>query len=769
MIVFAHYGKGYDSQFVYREIIKQRYKPEVVSQGLKIFNIKIGNVRFLDSINFLLLSLKSLPETFKFENLVEKGEFPHNFSTEENLNYSGTLPPIEAYGTDNMLPKAARKIMQWHSENKNTDFNFINEMISYCKKDVHVLMLAIMTFKNLIQSITSLNPFVRTFTLASAGMECIRTSFLKDKFLHQTPNPPEYFNNKRASKIASVWLDLLEKDKREKLIREYRIGDFFVFSADPTNKIAYEFLGCYWHSCPCQGATHDPQKYSSCLSRLSKIRSIGWKLEVMKECEFRKHQKETLFFKQRMEYWGKMKRYDGCNLSEAFYGGRCTNLSFFRKCEQNEVIEYFDVVSEYPYCLKYRPLPFGIPQEISTNLDYTLESYGNLGFAKVSILPPQNLRLPVLPARINGKQIYTLCRKCAELEQQTECSHEIEDRCLTSTYTLCELKEALKRNYKIIWMTQVLVYEDTGIINPYRDYVDLFLKIKQEASGWPDWVKTEEDQDKYIDDFFERENVKLDKQNIKFNAGLRFIAKIFLNSSWGKLAQRKNMASKEVCFTTDDYFKILNDESKEILSEVEINSALEVTWKSKELDDARSVNTNIGVAAHVTSWARLHLYKFMCMVEERYGEDNLLYMDTDSLIYVRKDTEDPLPTGSYLGDLTDEYPGCKIQKFTSTGSKSYGLEYLDREGNSKSLIKVKGIKLTVAALEHINLENIINAAIEYTKGNVIQLQVPQFEIRPTSKHEMYSRYFLKNFKPTSTKRIINSGKTLPYGFTGSSL
>ena len=33
----------------------------------------------------------------------------------------------------------------------------------------------------------------------------------------------------------------------------------------------------------------------------------------------------------------------------------------------------------------------------------------------------------------------------------------------------------------------------TGDSGLFADYVNTFLKIKQEASGWPDWVKTDED------------------------------------------------------------------------------------------------------------------------------------------------------------------------------------------------------------------------------------------------------------------------------------
>ncbi len=36
----------------------------------------------------------------------------------------------------------------------------------------------------------------------------------------------------------------------------------------------------------------------------------------------------------------------------------------------------------------------------------------------------------------------------------------------------------------------------------FGEYVDMFLKIKQEASGYPSWVQTDEDKEKFIEDYF---------------------------------------------------------------------------------------------------------------------------------------------------------------------------------------------------------------------------------------------------------------------------
>ena len=66
---------------------------------------------------------------------------------------------------------------------------------------------------------------------------------------------------------------------------------------------------------------------------------------------------------------------------------------------------------------------------------------------------------------------------------------------------------------------EVSIWVDEWCCNSHADYVDLFLKIKQEASGFLEWVKTEDDQDHHVDLYFEKENIKLDKTKIKFNFG----------------------------------------------------------------------------------------------------------------------------------------------------------------------------------------------------------------------------------------------------------
>ena len=55
------------------------------------------SIRFIDSLNFLQMPLKSFPKTFGM-----KGYFPHYLNKECNKNYVGPMPSKKHYGYNQM-------------------------------------------------------------------------------------------------------------------------------------------------------------------------------------------------------------------------------------------------------------------------------------------------------------------------------------------------------------------------------------------------------------------------------------------------------------------------------------------------------------------------------------------------------------------------------------------------------------------------------------------------------------------------------------------
>jgi hypothetical protein len=122
----------------------------------------------------------------------------------------------------------------------------------------------------------------------------------------------------------------------------------------------------------------------------------------------------------------------------------------------------------------------------------------------------------------------------------------------------------------------------------------------------------------------------------------------------------------------------------------------------EELADA-SNKVNVVLASFTTAYARLHLLDFL---HDR--AENTIYFDTgklqmrligrfivltnhvisiDSIVYIQKEGEKDLKTGSMLGELCSELdPGDWIISFCCTGPKSYG--YITAKG--KIVVKIKG-------------------------------------------------------------------------------
>lgn len=166
--------------------------------------------------------------------------------------------------------------------------------------------------------------------------------------------------------------------------------------------------------------------------------------------------------------------------------------------------------------------------------------------------PPRKLYIPVMPAKINNKVLFLLCRTCAKSQHQTPCFHSNIESAITGTWVTDVLKMAVKKGYKIgkiyeIWhFDNVEKYDSkskTGGI--FTEYINTFLTIKQEASGWASWRKTADDKQKYINDYCEKEGIKLDYNKLQKNPGLRALAKLMLNNFWGKFGQRTNLPQVE--------------------------------------------------------------------------------------------------------------------------------------------------------------------------------------------------------------------------------
>ena len=178
----------------------------------------------------------------------------------------------------------------------------------------------------------------------------------------------------------------------------------------------------------------------------------------------------------------------------------------------------------------------------------------------------------------------------------------------------------------------------------FTDYINKFVKIKQEVSGQPKWCKTDDDKRKYIQDYYDREGIWLNTNNIKKNPGLRQLAKLMLNSFWGKFGQRTNLPQKTYVSDVTVFFDMMTGDNQEIKNVRFVNEEIvQVDWVHKEDFIDTSGITNVVIAAYTTAQARLKLYQYLERLDRR-----ALYADTDSIIFTVAPGEWEPELGDYL-------------------------------------------------------------------------------------------------------------------------
>ena len=81
-------------------------------------------------------------------------------------------------------------------------------------------------------------------------------------------------------------------------------------------------------------------------------------------------------------------------------------------------------------------------------------------------------------------QLDPVASRHAPLKSSFRCAHSDDERALTGTWCTPELQKAVELGYDIQYIYEVWHFPETcqGL---FQDYVNTWLKIKQEASDWP--------------------------------------------------------------------------------------------------------------------------------------------------------------------------------------------------------------------------------------------------------------------------------------------
>ena len=252
-IAVAHNFQGYDGYFIQDFLNKNAVKYEVILRGAKILSMTIPmfNIKFIDSLNFIPMSLAKFPKTFGKTELC-KGYFPHLFNKEENQNYIGPIPDVDHYSPKTMKPEAREAFLAWHKEQVESNylFDFKKEIVKYCRSDVDILRKCCMEFREMLRNETGIDPFEKCLTIASYCHEVYRTNYLKKDTIAVFQHDRQL--KMKQSNMAVKWLSY-EMEKNDIHIQhvrnggEKRVGKYSLDGYCEENHTAYEFQGCFWH------------------------------------------------------------------------------------------------------------------------------------------------------------------------------------------------------------------------------------------------------------------------------------------------------------------------------------------------------------------------------------------------------------------------------------------------------------------------------------------------------------------------------------------
>lgn len=166
-------------------------------------------------------------------------------------------------------------------------------------------------------------------------------------------------------------------------------------------------------------------------------------------------------------------------------------------------------------------------------------------------------------------------------------------------------------------------------------YIIRFGKIKTDACGDPNSASHDDEKEKDISDYEEKEGIQLEREKISNNPGLRAPAKICSNSFWWRLVIKDDKPSTKHLTEPKEFFDLLLPGRYCVTScDILHDDVLQVGYRREQGFIEANPNTNVVLAAWVllaldindvyrfvvnrfaTSNARLHLFKYIDMLKD---------------------------------------------------------------------------------------------------------------------------------------------------------
>ncbi len=793
--ILAHNGGGYDHQevlrFCERRGINYRTTPHPMSQH-KFLQLEFSSAagkprRLIDFMAFVSNSLKRIGEDFQLP--VQKGDFPHNFSREQNQAYVGPIPPLlseeDYFGYHSKRSVEDQvELKTWHAQevarlcacDPNTgekvcsqcgteNWCFQTELRRYCWLDVEVLAQSCKKYRAAIMTegdSSECGWIYRgrdPFACITQGQVAIGA------FLEGFDVPPplvssQYNDRPGYNPKSNAWL--LDKQTRgypDLIYRGNRIQEFYIPQLDlflagfsPAEKTVFLFYDCTFEDCPhcCahpREAVHPVRrmKYEDIALKAKKDvsyleRTLKLKVVTVTECMFDHDSQMDDGVRDKCEV---------IKDREFFYGGRTEVFCPLAVANEEFQIKDFDVTSLYPsVCAGSHgeEMPVGMPTVIHYGGVYQSLPEDLWGFVKCEVVPHPDCQLGLLPSRDpeSGRLQFTLLKQ-------------------VGVWHTCELRLAMSQGYRVTRLFAAYHWapEDRSK-DLMKGYVSYWLRQKQESDGWKkagcrNENPTEEEKDAAVERMFQANGgiARMRKERVGVNAVMRSIAKIFLNCLWGKFAQEipkthfiKLNGQHSFCEFLDNKWVDLESMKIRYLG----NNILKIEFALTKGNDTFNPRYNIWIAACVTAFARCVLHGKMLEV----GPTRCIYSDTDSLKFFDR-REHPHLAQKGLGQWADDYPDDVILRVICLAPKCYYVE-LEKGGTS---VKCKGVSLTQKN-QAMMTEELLNSMLLalYTKKKIPEAHLSHMSITSNSQYSripyatLLTFYSKKILQPVLTKRDL---------------
>ena len=173
-------------------------------------------------------------------------------------------------------------------------------------------------------------------------------------------------------------------------------------------------------------------------------------------------------------------------------------------------------------------------------------------------------------------------------------------------YDILEIYEVLH------WPSNEKINNTTGSGGLFTKYINMFLHIKTQASRYPDSVHSLQQRQQYIEEYSSNEGVILDPKLIVHNPGLCSIAKLALNSFYGKFGQCSNMSNMAYITHYEKLYDFLTDQTKVIkdFHVLDVGMVVMEYVHSEEFQEVYS-KTNVIITSMCSAYSLLKLWRIM--------------------------------------------------------------------------------------------------------------------------------------------------------------